>query len=140
MAVSPLGNRFFSYWERSRQSPTDGGSRPPPGRESELLLRRTHGARRHHAAHIHFAVVSRDLEEAGVGLAFLNVGQQDGRVLRDGLNGEVQLLVDPDVRGLAVLIGDDPMVAGAAIDVFDTEFLAGDVGLAGAWILRVVGL
>src|ERR1017187_7508659 len=63
-------------------SPTDGGSRPPPGRDSELLLRRTHGARRHDAAHIHFAVVSRDLEEAGVGLAFLNVGQQDGRVLR----------------------------------------------------------
>src|ERR1035441_1766396 len=105
MAVSPLGNRFFSYWERSRQSPTDGGSRPPPGRESELLLRRTHGARRHHAAHIHFAVVSRDLEEAGVGLAFLTVGQQDGRVLRDGLNGEVQLMVDPDVRNLALLIG-----------------------------------
>ena len=37
-------------------------------------------------------------EEGGVGLTFLDVGQKHRRVLRDGLDGEVQFLIDPEDR------------------------------------------
>ena len=41
-----------------------------------LLLRRVHAL--HHAAHVHLVIAGRNLEQGGVRLAFLNIGQLPG--------------------------------------------------------------
>src|SRR5208283_1271859 len=106
-----------------------GGARPcprPARRRSPnsdlLLLRRT--SHLHHAAHVHLGVARRNLEEARIWLTFLDVGQCPGRILRHGLDGEMYFLVNPDIGYTAVLIGDLPVIAGAAVYLFDTNLLA----------------
>src|SRR5208283_5598322 len=49
----------------------------------------------------------------------------------------MNLLVNPDIGHLAVRVGDLPMVAGAAVDLFDAEVLAGHTLFAGAGVARV---
>src|SRR5271166_1362712 len=95
------------------------------------------GAWRQHAAEVELVEAGENFEAAGVGLAFLDVGEQHGGILRGYFDREVQLLVDPEVGDAALLVGDLPVIASTSADFFDADLLASDIGLTGA---RMVGI
>src|SRR5664279_398481 len=49
----------------------------------------------------------------------------------------MQLPIDPHVRDLAFLVGDLPVVAGAAVHLFDSDILASCTWIGGA---RIAGI
>src|SRR5579859_6940774 len=78
-----------------------------------------------HGGGVERAIAGRDLEERSVLRALFNVGEFGSHLPVSGLDGEVKFLVDPDGFLFAALLGDFPLIAGAAIDGLGSYLFAG---------------
>src|SRR5215469_4762983 len=103
MDLNPLRNRFFSVWDEWQDKATT--PRADYGSVVGLWARRLR-----HAAEVDLVVARRNREQAGVRFAFFDVGEQHGGVLGDHLDGQMQLLIDPQVSYASLFVGDFPVI------------------------------